>query len=368
METLAPQILLTFSRITALGGSGGMLPGERDPHLPPEAVAYTAEARENFGRANPDQSLSAHLFNGIFAGAHLAELLPPAKALREIEWRIWILGFIVHDYTKIHGVSIEPRYMPQIRSMIEHQGEKLNFTAFLPTWRDYLDDITFLAQNTQKVADAAMNWSLYPNLQLDERRLMTLRYLASVADLLVHITRPADVAEPDQRGRKTFRNLGTTLGLLFGTTSPPRLVYHQLTEARGLLSNLINNSVMRALAIQGYQPYLFFPDGVVYLVRDQATAELQPDQILDALWREVGTTLAGLGEEEQPVTLEADEEEAASDEVDLDGGLRITRTKDYMKVPPVLYELLNRKHCWLRHAKPRYGFAHRWLPNGSVPK
>ena len=337
VETLAPQILLAFSRIPALGGSGAALPGESDATLPPEAVAYPPEVRERFGRANADQSLSAHLFNGIFAGSYVAEMLPPAKQLRDLEWQVWILGFIVHDYTKIHGISIEPRHMPQIRSIIEYQGERLNFAAFLPTWRDYLDDITFLAQNTQKVKDAAMNWSLYPNLQLDERRILTLRYLSSFADVLVHITRPADVAERDSRGRDTAQNLRATLGMLFGSERPPRLAYHQLTEARGLLSNLINNSLMRALETQGYQPYLFFPDGVVYLVRDGVQAALECESLVDALWREVGTTLAGIGDEQQGASDEGDEANEASD---LEGGLRITRTKDYMKVPPVLYELL----------------------------
>lgn len=337
VETLAPQVLLAFSRIPALGGSGAALPGESDPTLPPEAVAYPPETRALFGRANADQSLSAHLFNGIFAGSYIAELLPPAKKLRDIEWQVWILGFIVHDYTKIHGVSIEPRHMPQIRSIIERQGERLNFAAFLPTWRDYLDDITFLAQNTQKVKDAAMNWSLYPNLQLDERRILTLRYLSSFADVLVHITRPADVAERDSRGRDTAQNLRSTLGMLFGTERPPRLAYHQLTEARGLLSNLINNSLMRALETQGYQPYLFFPDGVVYLVRDGAQAPLEHESLLDSLWREVGATLAGIGDDQQAADATTEED---GDAADIEGGLRITRTKDYMKVPPVLYELL----------------------------
>lgn len=338
VATLAPQLLLAFSRIPALGGSGAALSGERDSLLPSEAVAYSPELRARFGQTNPDQSLAAHLFNGIFAGAHVAELLPSAKQMRDLEWQIWILGFIVHDYTKIHGISIEPRFMPQIRSIIARQGERLDFAAFLPAWRDYLDDITFLAQNTQKVKDAAMNWSLYPNLQLDQRRIMTLRYLASFADVLVHITRPSDVAERDSRGRDTAQNLRTTLGLLFGTERPPRLAYHQLTEARGLLSNLINNGLMRVLEQQGYQPYLFFPDGVVYLVAGNTQATVDYEALIDELWREVGVTLAGIGAAQagDEVEEEGDESEAA----DLDGGLRISRTKDYMKVPPVLYELL----------------------------
>lgn len=333
VETLAPRLLLAFSRTPALGGSG-QIPTTGDRSLPVEAVEHSPELRARFSQSNPDQSLSAHLFNGIFAGARIAEQLPAAKQLRDIEWQIWILGFIVHDYTKIHGISIEPRHLGQIREIIADQGERLNFADFLPTWRDYLDDITFLAQNTQKVKDAAMNWSLFPELQLDQRRLMLLRNLASFADILVHVTHPADVAERNSRGRNTAQNLRTTLGMLFGTERPPRLAYHQLTEARGLISNLINNALMHTLEAQGYQPYLFFPDGVVYIVPDGINATLNQQELSDALWHEVGVMLAGVGREP------SDDGEEDQEAEERDGGLKISRTKDYMKVPPVLYELL----------------------------
>jgi CRISPR-associated protein Csc3 len=332
VETLAPSLLLRFSHVPALGGSGSQLPGERAPDLPPEAVVYPPEAREAFARGH-DQSLAAHLFNGIFAGARLAELLPGDKALNDTEWRIWILGFIVHDYTKVHGVQIEPRHLEAIRQIIARLGRDLRFGALLPEWERYLDDIVFIAQNTQKVQGANLDWSAYPNLQLRERRLLTLRHLASFADVLVHITQPADVAMRDSRGRNTAHNLRSTLGMLFGVGQAPRLAYHQLTEVRGLLSNLINNGLMRALEAQGYEPFLFFPDGVVYLVRDGRNATLEADALIGALWEEVATALTG-------IAAAAGEAGETADDTEAEGGLRITRTKDYMKVPPVLYELL----------------------------
>ena len=91
---------------------------------------------------------------------------------------------------------------------------------------------------------------------------------------------------------------------------------------------------MHTLEAQGYQPYLFFPDGVVYIVPDSINATLNQQELSDALWHEVGVMLAGVGREP------SDDGEEDQEVEERDGGLKISRTKDYMKVPPVLYELL----------------------------
>ena len=337
VETLAPTLLLRFSGLPALGGAADVT-FEDDTLLPPEALPLDQRAREAFARGH-DQSLAAHLFNGIFTGARMAEELPAGQQLRDEEWRVWILGFVVHDYTKSWQINIRAEHIPAIRTIIAQEGERLGFDAFFPAWREYLDDIVFIAQNTQTVRGANLDMHLYPNLRLRPRRLERMRMLASFADVLVHILHPADVAERDSRGRDTAQNLRTKLGLLFDMGQAPRLAYHQLTEVRGLLSNLINNALMRALEAQGYQPYLFFPDGVVYIVTGGQRATLDGDALIDALWAELGETLAGggAGESDGEMAPAAETEETVES---AEGGMRITRTKDYMKVPPVLYELL----------------------------
>jgi CRISPR-associated protein Csc3 len=330
VETLAPTLLLRFSGVPALGGAADA-EGEDDLELPSETVPLTQRDRETFSRGY-DQSLAAHLFNGIFAGARVAALLPDDQALRDEEWRVWILAFVVHDYTKAHQMQIRAEHIPAIRDIIAHDGERMDFGDFFPAWRDYLDDIVFIAQNTQTVKGANLDTHLYSNLRLRPRRRERLRMLASFADVLVHIRRAADVVDRDADGRDRAGNLRKKLAWLFEMGAAPRLAYHQLTEVRGLLSNLINNALMRALEAHGYQPYLFFPDGVVYLVLDERRATLDSSTLIDALWNELGATLGGVtGDQDDPEEGDAEEGEV---------GMRISRTKDYMKVPPVLYELL----------------------------
>lgn len=332
VETVTPHLLQLFAPIPALGGSGKPA-GLTDPELPSGLVHYSEEALANFSKL-PDQSLATHILNGIFAGALMAEHLPDEKRLSEEELRIWLLGFVVHDYTKVYGIDIKAGQIPIIRNVITALGQKLHFADFLDTWLDYLDDITFIAQNTQKVKGANLNQADYPNHKLPWRRIEILRLLSSYADLLVHITSPADVMQRDARGRDTARNIQFTLATLCGTDRAPRLAYHKLAEVRGLLSNVINNAVMAELQAQGYIPYLFFPDGIVYITDGKQPASLDLERLIDTLWEKIGATLIGADGEDD----EANEDDEGADE---DGGLKIVRTKDYMKVPPVLYEILS---------------------------
>lgn len=347
VETLAPTLLIEFSSKSALGGSADAPADESDNELPPEAIPLTQRDREAFSRGY-DQSLAAHLFNGIFAGVRVAALLPEEIALRDEEWRVWILGFVVHDYTKDHQIQMRAEHIAAIRSLIAQDGDRLQFSEFFPQWRDYLDDIVFIAQNTQTVKGANLDTHLYPNLLLRPIRRERLRMLASFVDVLVHIRRPSDVAERDRNGRDRAGNLRKKLSWLFDSGAPPRLAYHQLTEVRGLISNLINNALMRALEEQGYQPYLFFPDGVVYLVTNEPPANINSNALINAMWSEVGTTLSGINGADASNNSDVDDQEDVEGSEELDdtdeirsGGMRITRAKDYLKVPPVLYELLS---------------------------
>src|SRR5215475_11294600 len=80
VETIAPHLLEQFTTIPALGGSGRSR-HPADPNLPAGLVQFTQEELALFSERNPDQSLTAHILNGLFAGLRLAEWLPSEKAL-----------------------------------------------------------------------------------------------------------------------------------------------------------------------------------------------------------------------------------------------------------------------------------------------
>jgi len=285
VEMLAPRLLERFSIIPALGGSGQpqLL---TDPRLPEGLSHFTEEELALFGERNPDQSLTAHILNGLFAGMRLAERLPPEKALSDAEQRLWVLGYIVHDYTKVYGIKVPAGQLDTIRQVVRCLGEDLGFEVYLADWLDYLDDIVFLAQNTQKVEGANLNLRDY-RLKTRSRRLDVLRLLASYADVLVHVKSPSEVMLRASDGRDRAENLRKTLADLFGAGWAPRLAYHRLTDVRGLLSNLVNNAIMTELKERGYEPYLFFPNGAVYLVDPKTEAMVDSQRVADVVWQRV---------------------------------------------------------------------------------
>ena len=285
VETLAPRLLERFSTIPALGGSGRPQ-SLTDPRLPDGLSCFTKEELALFGERNPDQSLTAHILNGLFAGLRMAERLPAEKALSDVEQRLWVLGYIVHDYTKVYGIKVPAGQLDTIRQVVCCLGEDLDFDSYLPHWLDHLDDIVFLAQNTQKVDGANLNLRDY-QLKTHTRRLDVLRLLASYADVLVHIKSPSEVMLRASDGRNRAANLRKTLTDLFGTGRAPRMAYHKLTDVRGLLSNLMNNGIMTELKQQGHEPYLFFPSGVVYLSDPGAEARVDPQAVANAVWQRV---------------------------------------------------------------------------------
>ena len=331
-EKLVPAILREFAAVPALGGSEKPLIVQ-EPELQElleNIPAYTLEERQRFSAKGFDQSLATHLINGLFAGMHLAERLPEHKKLDTTGQRIWALGFTVHDYTKAYGRNVKAGQLAIIRQLVSRLGEKLGFSHFMSDWLIYLDDIVFIAQNTQTVAGANLNLRDY-QLQHDKHQRETIRMLSSVTDLLVHITSPSDVFFRDVRGRDIAYNLRQKLDALFGAELAPRLAYHKLLEVRGLLSNLINNALIDVLKRQEYKPFLFFPEGVIYLTPQNTRAQVDLAALTKAAWDRIAKLLAG----GRQMNDEGDEDE------DDEEGLKMKRTKDYMKVPQVLYELLS---------------------------
>ena len=285
VETLAPRLLERFSTIPALGGSGRPQP-LTDPRLPSGLSRFTEKELALFGEKNPDQSLTAHILNGLFAGLRLAERLPPSKALSDVEQRLWVLGYVVHDYTKVYGIKVPAGQLDTIRQVVRCLGEDLDFGAYLSDWLDHLDDIVFLAQNCQKVEGANLNLRDY-RLKIHPRRLDVLRLLCSYADVLVHIKSPSEVMLRAADGRDRAENLRKTMSDLFGAGRAPRLAYHKLADVRGLLANLVNNALMAELEKQGYEPYLFFPNGVVYLTDPGTRIKVKAQAVADTVWQRV---------------------------------------------------------------------------------
>ncbi|GAB4213981.1 MAG: hypothetical protein OHK0012_11130 [Synechococcales cyanobacterium] len=256
-----------------------------------------------------DQSLSAHILNGLFpANMVLKRLLSmEGKVQRRIgeqERRLGIAGFILHDfekfdYTRILGipdhllayekVDIRKLSLAIHREFFDHLVPALGLDQFISmgdpqSWTIYRDDLLAIAYGAEKKYGANLNLSVYGLSQctISEDIIKILSKLARLADLFASL-----IKHPQDAHNRGIRELIYEL-------SDDRLTftYHAISENRGVLTNVINNALVDAHlqlntadAIH-YQPLLYLPTGVIYLT-SKDSPHLDPigipDQVVKAI-------------------------------------------------------------------------------------
>ena len=251
-----------------------------------------AEGAPNTERYSRDQTLRAHLINGMLPARRIAHLLyrwgaDPLRDWDEVTERVFIGGFMLHDFTKIEAAKAaldaagfkemeapSERQIPTLRDIFRDWGSQLGLSDFLASvggLEMWLDDLLYVALNTQRKHGTAHAPLLLPHTALDPGRLELAATLSWLADLLAYTARtPRDLVAA--AGDKEV-GLGKALTQLTSNLHPTphrtaRLVYHHVAENRGLLLNFVHNAALEALTIDDQRvPLLFAPSGVVYLER-----------------------------------------------------------------------------------------------------
>ncbi|MEN9235959.1 MAG: type I-D CRISPR-associated protein Cas10d/Csc3 [Gloeomargarita sp. GMQP_bins_25] len=282
IETVVPAMEQEFGGITALGGSQEVhfhiLQAKGDPQAAVKAQRYAQR---------PEQSLLVHVLNALSIAWQLIPYLNPP--LRDTEKRLLCLGLTLHDYNKwCAGDEQDPPLASDvagIKALCASLGEKLNFAGFWPEWRTYLTEIGYLAQNTQAKVGTNLpkvNWEPF---QIDDvtRLDMPLRWLLRFGDLAVHLQDPGDLVTS-----QTGQSLQETLRWL---NLKQKLVYHRLRDCTGILTNGIHNAVLDAAKQRGWQPLIFFAQGVIYLAPPDA---LPPPltELQDIIWQRISNVLS----------------------------------------------------------------------------
>ncbi|MGD1804012.1 type I-D CRISPR-associated protein Cas10d/Csc3 [Dapis sp. BLCC M126] len=259
-----------------------------------EAEGKTKVRRDNAA----DQSLNTHILNGLFPANLIAQRLEELDTTvkremardKEIKRRILIAGFLLHDFEKFKYnlfpgmpekyVDIDKNSDQDIRklSIAEHQEifrvmvpllglDKLINPEKPEGWVEYLEDLLFIAYNTQKRNDTNLNLSESGlNPKLPDRSLICLSNLTLLADLLSSI-----IKHPQDAKNSSLHNIIHQL-----SDGKLELSYHSIAENRGVLTNIVNNAVMAAYQNLNteeekyYQPLLYLPTGVIYLTQKNA--------------------------------------------------------------------------------------------------
>ncbi|AFZ37990.1 CRISPR-associated protein Csc3 (plasmid) [Stanieria cyanosphaera PCC 7437] len=286
-EYVLPNLLKFAIGVTAKGGKFfDRIDSER------QAANKSRVRRDNAG----DQSLNTHLLNGLFPAYLISRILEQAdttvkrefKKFRDIKQRILVSSFILHDFEKFdynlfacipnkykdNNLDIRKLSIEEHREILSIIVTELSLDKFLTAdleedeqWQDYLDDLLFIAYNTQVRYDTNLNLSEYGlNPKLKDRTLICLADLCCLADSLASIIKHPQDAEHD-RLKGLIHNLSD--GQL-------KFTYHRLAENRGVLTNVVNNALIQAHTDLNtednnyYQPLLYLPTGVIYLAAKDA--------------------------------------------------------------------------------------------------
>jgi CRISPR-associated protein Csc3 len=290
-EIVLPNLLKYTVGVTAKGGK--FFAEYLDRVVNPRRIAAGDPPIRRDNAA--DQSLNTHLLNGLFPANLIEQRLQTLdttvrRQVKERERRLLVSGFILHDFEKFDydlipampeafmAIRRDPEGDIRKRSIEEHREiitvlvKTLGLDRFIcpdtpEDWKQYLDDLLFLAYNAQRRNDTNLNLSedgLNPVLR--DRTLRCLSDLTCLADRL------ASVIKHPQDAENTGLN-DIIHGLSDGQL---RFTYHAIAENRGVLTNVVNNALMDAHTSlntadqEHYTPLLYLPTGAIYLAQREA--------------------------------------------------------------------------------------------------
>ena len=212
-----------------------------------------------------DQSMLAHILNGIFPTLTIARIA--GQPLNELEERLYLIAYSFHDIDKLEGIRdlsvSDAEKSERFYSYLDEWVLKLQFDKFCPDYEAYRGDIAYLILNTQKKYGADLNLQNF-DLRLSGRRRQFLREMCTASDLITYFLK-------NPSGFREQANVRESLVKLSG--GKLEFAYHKLAENRGMITNVINNALLGILRDRlGWKPFLFFPTGVTYL-RERSNGE-----------------------------------------------------------------------------------------------
>jgi CRISPR-associated protein Csc3 len=284
-EHVIPRLSARLAHVTAKGGTFAQQ--KRAEGISAEDVA----------RYGDDQSLRAHLVNGLLPAAQIARTLKQwnfhrfARSFDELTYRLFCAGYTLHDWVKLpsakaalaaagldYRVNVVP-HLPVVEQIFRDCCQELGIDMFLApvgSLDTYLHDLILIVSNTQIRAGTMNNLSALTHLSASGRQRQLATDLARLADYMAYLGRtPIDVV-----GNHNVREM---LESFSDSEKRLELTYHHLADVRGVLTNIINNAALDACRIDGVrEPLLFAPTGVVYLTRSDAPPAPTVDVVADA--------------------------------------------------------------------------------------
>jgi CRISPR-associated protein Csc3 len=265
--------------------------------------------RDNAG----DQSLPAHLLNGFLPTYRVVRRLQQADIEKnqvksyceDLQLRVYAASYILHDYEKFPDYrswlieqDVEGKWSdrdwvetapdksdaPNLgRNYVTQKIQAFGLDEFLGNdWQDYIDDIIWISNNAGDKYDADLGMITRGLKPLDDDRLD-----GRVRNVLVNLVKLSDRFASVIKHPQDIQKLSSLLTSL-SNEGQLKFTYHALSDNRGVLTNIINNTLMDLHPDEFYTQLLYLPDGVVYLAKADAPA-IVTDKIADAVIQKIKT-------------------------------------------------------------------------------
>ncbi|GIV97914.1 MAG: hypothetical protein KatS3mg057_2571 [Herpetosiphonaceae bacterium] len=234
------------------------------------------------------ESLYTHILNGITA----LETIRPLVGLDDDEAssdaiRLLFTAFTLHDINKF--TSQRGRYGDiATPEQVKRYVVEFDLEHFFPQYEEYLHDIVEL----MRAHSGHHNWDV---VWLDRTRVGRFK-LGDRLRPLVHLMRAVDNLDLSQTLDEWRRHKDKFLSEFNAACDETQYDFfiHRVTEHRGILTNIIHNSIVEELQKRyGLIPLLFYPDGVAYLLEANRRIVID-DEVFESLARRIAGTLQRL--------------------------------------------------------------------------
>ncbi|MEH2035782.1 MAG: type I-D CRISPR-associated protein Cas10d/Csc3 [Nostoc sp.] len=215
------------------------------------------------------QSLYNHVVSGVFLIHSLQKILQ----LSEDELKVITIAFCIHDLNKSYGGTETSYGKIAVPENVIKEIEKVGYDSFFANWREYIEDITEIIRGH----------SGHNSVRGDsiDRRSDNTRFGKGRLIELCKIIRAADVADLSQNYSERKHKEDFLSHINSFTLQQYRIIAHQVSEQRGILTNIIHNQVTEFLEnkFQAISVFLY-PQGTYYLVSTNANLNLDESELL----------------------------------------------------------------------------------------
>ncbi|SNY41161.1 CRISPR-associated protein Csc3 [Orenia metallireducens] len=195
----------------------------------------------------------------VLMGDMLLERLKEICQLNELEEKIVLAAYTVHDMNKIERFSKDniPLKKASNEDILE-ELERVNFLTIFSEAEDYIEDIGLLVRNHSDKFHTGGSF-LSPskkNYKLNKKRL----------DQLLELIRAVDIADLSHDFDEEYMKAKFLTKVNVAGDKQYFLVAHRVSEHRGILTNMVHNATKDYLEEEyGWIPIFTYPEGIHYL-------------------------------------------------------------------------------------------------------